>query len=39
MDLEEGIKRYNTRLILMGLEDYVIEEEKEKEMKDRGLLK
>ncbi len=34
MDLEEGIKRRNGRLILMGLEDYVTEEEKKSEDKE-----
>ena len=29
MDLEEGIKRRNGRLILMGLEKYVPEEKEE----------
>lgn len=31
MDLEEGIRRRNGRLILMGLGDYVTEEEEKKE--------
>ena len=34
MDLKEGIRRRNGRLIMMGLEDYVIEEEKEEEVID-----
>lgn len=35
MDLEEGIKRYNGRLILMGLEDYIIEEEDKKDKEEK----
>lgn len=31
MDLEEGIRRRNGRLILMGLGDYVTEEEEKEE--------
>lgn len=34
MDVEEGIRRYNGRLISMGLEKYVIDEKEKEEEKE-----